>query len=203
MPIKKLVTVCAIAAATLAPAQADHVVTVGGAVPNFKVTDHTNKVHEFDKDLKGKIVVLEWTNKDCPFAGGAYYTPERMLMPEMQKNYTAKGIIWLSVISSAPGKEGYIDTKNEGGKKHLEMYKNATAVIIDDKADLANMFHAKVTTTVAVIDREGKLAYFGSATDKDHNQNFLSEATESILKGEPVKTPETQAFGCGIKNELK
>jgi peroxiredoxin len=177
-------------------------VSMGETAPEFTLKDIQGTAHTLS-DFKGKFVVLEWTNYDCPFVRKHYDTGN---MQELQKTYTEKGVIWLSVNSSAPGKQGnYLP--NAWQQKVKEKKAAATAVLLDTDGKVGRLYGAKTTPHVFVIDKEGKLAYKGAIDDKRSwrkeevatAKNYVRAALEALMAGKSVETPSTAPYGCSVK----
>lgn len=166
------------------------------------VTDAAGKTHEFSS-FRGKPVVLEWTNYGCPFVKKHYGVGN---MQKLQKDYTAKGVAWLSVISSAPGKQGAL-TAAEAPKAIADAGFSGTAVVLDPTGDLGRQFGAETTPHMFVLDATGKLVYRGAidsipsfnADDIQKADNYVAQALDAVLAGKPVATPQTKAYGCSVK----
>jgi hypothetical protein len=148
-------------------------------------------------------VVLEWVNFECPFSRKHYISGN---MPELQKEYTAKGVTWLSICSSAPGKEGYFegdDLKERIGK----MKAVPTAYLIDDQGAVGRMYAAKTTPHMFIIDPGGTLIYAGGIDDipsTDINdiataRNYVREALDEAMAGKPVAVSVSRSYGCSVK----
>lgn len=187
-------------AAPAAPAIASP--TVGKAAPAFSVKDWDGKTRTLS-DFKGKTVVLEWFNFHCPFVR-KHYEPGNM--QGLQKKYTGKGVVWLSVCSSAEGKPGW--ATNEGHKTNFKERNGApTAVLIDADGTMGRAYGAKTTPHMYVIDKKGVLVYAGaiddnSTADKEAvktAKNYVATALDETLAGKPVSTNATKAYGCSIK----
>lgn len=154
-------------------------------------------------DYKGKTVVLEWMNHGCPFVKKHYGANN---MQTLQKTYTDKGVVWLSIISSAEGKQGYV-TAEEGAKEKKEHGSKATDVLLDPKGTVGQAYGAKTTPHMFVIDPKGTLVYQGaidsnnSADPKDipSAKNFVAAALDATLAGKAVEVPKTQSYGCSVK----
>ena len=154
-------------------------------------------------DYKGKVVVLEWLNHGCPFVKKHYGAKN---MQKLQSKYTKKGIVWLSIISSAPGNQGYVDTDGASRDKK-EKGSNATNILLDSKGEVGKKYGAKTTPHMYVIDKNFKIAYVGAIdsvpsadpADIGEADNYVSMALESILKGEKVKVAKTKPYGCSVK----
>jgi len=174
----------------------------GEAAPEFSATGADGKVYKLS-ELKGKTVVLEWFNKDCPYVKKYY---DAKAMQNLQKESTAKGTVWLTVASSAKGKEGFVDAK-EATKVRTEKGMNNTTILLDSEGKVASLFHAKTTPHMFVIDKKGLLAYQGAIDDRpsanpkslEGAQNYVAAALMAMDKGEPVKNNSTTPYGCSVK----
>lgn len=174
----------------------------GEAAPDFTATDSNGKTHKLS-DYKGKFVVLEWTNSGCPFTKKHYASGN---MQNLQKQWTSKGVVWLTVLSSAPGKEGY-KTPEEENAYVRDKGAAPTAVLMDPSGSLGHLYGAKTTPHMFVIDPKGKLVYNGAIDDKpstdreDINgaRNYVSTALTEAMGGRPVTTASTEAYGCSVK----
>lgn len=175
---------------------------VGKSAPNFTLKDHTGKTHNLT-DFKGKYVVLEWVNYDCPFVKKHY---ESNNMQELQKEFTSKGVVWLSICSSAPGKQGNFDAATI--TKRSQDYKaKHTAYLIDESGFVGQQYSAKTTPHCYVITPNGTLAYAGAIDDNPSAKqedaktakNYVREALNSLMNGKKVETPSTKAYGCSVK----
>lgn len=175
----------------------------GKPAPAFtNVSDINGKTHNL-ADYKGKTVVLEWVNYDCPFVKKHYGSNN---MQDLQKKYTAKGIIWLSVNSSAPGKEGNYSIA-EWKQKAVERKVAANAILLDPSGKTGKAYGAKTTPHMYIIDGAGVLQYQGAidstrstdAADIKTSQNYVSAALDELAAGKPVTTKETKAYGCSVK----
>jgi peroxiredoxin len=189
---------------TAAPTEsaAAAVAAVGKAAPNFTLTDTTGKKWHLS-DLKGKIVVLEWFNHGCPFVKKHY---ESGNMQKLQKEYTGKGVIWLSINSSAKGKQGNA-TNAEHEKMMKEKNAAQTAVLIDEDGSVGRAYGAKTTPDMYVINKKGVLVYAGAIDDKngfDQSEiatakNYVKAAIDELLSGKTVTIAETKPYGCSVK----
>jgi peroxiredoxin len=176
--------------------------TAGDQAPAFSATDSNGKTHNLS-DYKGKYVVLEWTNSGCPFTKKHYASGN---MQKLQKQWTSKGVVWLSVISSAPGKEGYKTPAEENAYLN-QVNASPTAVLMDPKGDLGHTYGAKTTPHMFIIDPNGKLIYAGAIDNKpstdrgdiDGARNYLNAALTEAMAGKAVTTASTQAYGCSVK----
>lgn len=176
--------------------------TVGEPAPLFGEFDAQGDEHKLT-DYRGKIVVLEWKNHQCPFVKKHYKSGN---MQRLQKQYTEKDVVWFTVVSSAPGKQGHV-TPEEALEVVEEEDSYATAVLLDPEGSLGRLYDAKVTPHMYVIDKAGKLAYAGAidsipsgrTEDVDKAENYVVQALDALLAGKPVETPVTQPYGCSIK----
>lgn len=172
------------------PAKAE----VGQAAPDFKLVDVEGKEHAL-ADLKGKVVVLEWFNPDCPYVKKHHATHKTM--QETAAKLAEKGVVWLAINSGAEGKQGAGPERNKRAK---DEYKVAYPILLDMDGKVGRAYGAKATPTMVVIDAEGKLAYMG-AIDDDASpkqrgaKNYVALAVEALLEGKPVAEPKTRAYG--------
>jgi peroxiredoxin len=176
---------------------------VGQAAPTFSVTGIDGKSYSL-KSLKGKTVVLEWMNPHCPFSRAQY---ESKNTQSLEAKYRAKGVVWISVNSSAEGKEGYFASDAEASQYLQGEGAKPSTLVRDPDGNLGLSFGAKTTPHLFVIDKSGKLAYKGAMDDhptteadeiaKSHN--WVSDALDSLLAGKAVGVAETRPYGCGVK----
>ena len=174
----------------------------GSPAPDFKLEGVSGKPVSLSS-LKGKIVVLEWLNHGCPFVKKHYGSQN---MQTLQRKYTKEGVVWLSIISSAEGKQGYV-TPGEGLKEKTEQQSVATDVLLDSKGTVGQLYGAKTTPHMYVIAKDGTLAYQGAIDDKADTEqasvkgarNYVAEAVDSLMAGKKVSVPSTKAYGCGVK----
>jgi peroxiredoxin len=174
----------------------------GQAAPEFELTDSAGKKHKLSQ-YKGKVVVLEWLNHGCPFVQKFYDAGK---MQELQKTYTGKGVVWLSVISSAPGKQGH-GKAADVAKEQTAKKSNATAVLMDESGAVGKKFGARTTPHMYVVATDGKLAYQGAmddqaSTDKESiakAKNYVVAALDASLAGKKIETATTEPYGCSVK----
>jgi len=174
----------------------------GEASPDFSLTGADGKTHKLSQ-YKGKTVVLEWFNKDCPYVRKFY---DSKVMQALQKEQTGKGVVWLAMVSSAPGKEGALDAA-AATKLMTDWGMGATAILMDPKGEVGKMYGAKTTPHMYVIDKTGKLAYMGAIDDRpsatrkslEGATNYVSAALTAMEKGEAVKNASTTPYGCSVK----
>lgn len=197
--MKKLIFALALTfTSTLAFADAK----VGAPAPDFNVTDANGKTHKLS-DYKGKYVVLEWYNKDCPYVRKHYDSKN---MQNIQSEMTGKGIVWLSVISSAKGKQGHMpaaDVVKNGTKEASK----ATAILVDENGKMGKAYGAKTTPHMYLIDPQGVLRYNGAIDSNDSAdpatiasaENYIIRAVASAKKGEKIAKETSKPYGCSVK----
>jgi peroxiredoxin len=175
---------------------------VGEAAPDFAVKDAAGKDVKL-ADYKGKVVVLEWYNPACPFVK-KFYTPGKM--QELQKTYTGKGVVWLTVASANPKGGAYLD--GSALTKGMTASKGApSAILSDDDGKVARLYEAKTTPHMFVISADGKLAYKGAIDSKPSASSgdiakatpYLANAVDAVLAGKTPEPVETKSYGCGVK----
>lgn len=172
------------------------------AAPDFSLSGADGKTYKLSQ-FKGKTVVLEWFNKDCPYVRKFY---DSKTMQGLQKEQTGKGIVWLSIVSSAPGNEGALDAA--AAQKLINDWGiGSTAILLDEKGTVGKMYGAKTTPHMFVVDKKGQLAYMGAIDDRpsatkkslEGAQNYVAAALTAIEKGEPIKNASTTPYGCSVK----
>lgn len=175
---------------------------VGERAPDFTATDTSGNVHKLSA-YQGKFVVLEWTNRGCPYTQKHYKTGN---MQRLQKEWTSKGVVWLTVISSAPGKQGYM-TAAEENEYIKQVNGSPTAVLLDPTGTLGHLYDAKTTPHMFVVNPQGTLVYNGAIDDRpttdlaDVNgaKNYVSLALDEAMAGKPVSAPTSRPYGCSVK----
>lgn len=193
----------ATSAAPAAPARPVETAPLPGAMaPDFTLTDAAGKSHTLSS-YKGKWVVLEWVNYDCPFVKKHYGSGN---MQKLQKAALDKGAVWLSINSSAPGKQGHFEgaalTKRIADEKAVP-----AAYLIDADGKVGKEYKAKTTPAMFVINPEGKVVYAGAIDDKSSTdkedvataKNYVTAALDAGIAGKAVETASTQSYGCGVK----
>lgn len=177
-------------------------VRVGDAAPDFSGTDSNGKTHKLS-EYRGKYVVLEWTNNGCPYTKKHY---ESGNMQSLQKQWTGRGVVWLTVLSSAPGEQGYMTAPQENAYIS-SVHADPTAALLDPKGAIGHLYAAKTTPHMFVIDPAGKLIYAGAiddhpttdVADVPASKNYVSIALTEALAGQPVATAYTRPYGCSVK----
>lgn len=177
-------------------------VNTGETAPDFTLNDTNGQAHSLSQ-YKGKYVVLEWFNHDCPFVKKHY---DQGHMQALQREYTDKDVVWLAVNSSAEGKEGYYpaDKLNEISQ---EKGTAATAVFIDADGTVGKLYGAKTTPHMYVISPQGLLIYQGAIDDKASadtadiasSVNYVKAALDEAIAGKAVTQASTKAYGCSVK----
>jgi cytochrome oxidase Cu insertion factor (SCO1/SenC/PrrC family) len=175
---------------------------IGKLAPDFKLMAEDHKSYQLS-EFKGKVVVLEWLNHGCPFVRKHYGSGN---MQKLQKSARGQGVVWLSVISSAEGKQGYVsvsqaklDKKSKGS--------NAYKVLLDPSGKVGKSYGAVTTPHMYIIDSDGKLVYRGaidsvsSADPEDisRSQNYVAKALKEVLAGKKVSLAKTKPYGCSVK----
>jgi peroxiredoxin len=176
--------------------------TVGQAAPAFTGTDSQGKTRSLQQ-YRGKYVVLEWTNRDCPYTKKQYDSGN---MQALQREWTAKGVVWLTVLSSAPNEDGYLTASQENAQME-RVHAHPTAAILDPKGEIGRLYGAKTTPHMFVIDPQGKLIYAGAIDDKPTTdttdvkgaKNYVSAALTEAMAGQPVQVASTRPYGCSVK----
>ena len=175
---------------------------IGEPAPGFTGIDTSGKSHALS-DFRGKPVVLEWTNHDCPYVRKHYSSGN---MQRQQQTATGQGVVWLSIISSAPGKQGHV-TPAQADALTAERNAAPSAVILDEKGEIGRLYEAKTTPHMYIIDADGKLAYMGgidsiaSANPADIGKatQYVPAALAQVMNGEPVAPGVTRPYGCSVK----
>ena len=175
---------------------------IGAPAPAFEATTSGGETVSLS-EFRGRTVVLEWTNDGCPFVQKHYDTGN---MQATQEAVGAAGGVWLTVISSAPGKQGHVDgaradeltTARDAAPSH---------VLLDESGEIGAVYGAKTTPHMYVIDGDGVLRYAGAIDDRpsadpktvEGAENFALAAFNSVKAGESVETPSTKPYGCSVK----
>jgi peroxiredoxin len=197
----KLITALVTIATSIALFAADSP-AVGTNAPDFSLTDSKGKTQSVSQ-YKGKYVVLEWFNPECPFVKKHYGSGN---MQKLQEEFTAKGVIWLSIDSSAPGLEGHL-TAEQAKAKMDEWKTKQTAFVLDPDGKAGQAYGAKNTPHMFVINPDGKIVYEGAIDSKASANpsdipsatNYVKVALEESLAGKRVSTANTKPYGCSVK----
>jgi peroxiredoxin len=175
---------------------------VGSAAPDFSLPDAHGKTQSLAA-YKGKYVVLEWFNPECPFVKKHYGSDN---MQKLQKQYTDKGVAWLTIDSNAPGTEGNITA--EQAQKIMASWKtHQTALLLDPDGKVGRAYGSKNTPNMVIISPEGKIIYEGAIDSKATpnpadipvSTNYVKAALDESLAGKPVSNPTTRPYGCSVK----
>lgn len=177
-------------------------VETGAPAPEFTLTDTTGTEHSLS-DFAGNYVVLEWTNHQCPFVVKHYASGN---MQSLQETMTDDGVVWLQIISSAEGKQGYLTPEAAEALRESQGV-HSTAMLLDTSGEVGRAYDARTTPHMYLIDPEGTLIYQG-AIDSIHStrqadiagaENYVKAAYESAKAGEPIENATTVPYGCGVK----
>jgi peroxiredoxin len=176
-------------------------VEIGKAAPDFTATDINGKTVKLS-DYKGKIVVLESYNSDCPFCNNQYKTGA---MQGLQSDLEAKGVVWL-IVNSVNPKHPSHRTPEQAKKEMVDKKIIATAWIDDSSGAVGHLYGMKTTPDMFVIDQNGVLVYAGAIDNKPdpiHDpktaRNYVREAVEALLAGKPIEVSQTKPYGCSVK----
>lgn len=175
---------------------------IGQPAPDFSGEDSNGKSLKLS-DFKGKIVVLEWTNDGCPYVGKWYQSGA---MQQLQAEAAQLGIVWLSIASSAPGQQGYVD----GAKANADTanrHAHPAHVILDSRGTIGHLYGAQTTPQIFIIRKDGTLAYMGGADsiastrieDLKTAEPYAREALEAVAADKPVRHAVTRPYGCTVK----
>jgi peroxiredoxin len=184
------------------PAWAAGVAKVGETAPVFNAAATSGRSVSL-ADQRGKIVILEWTNHDCPYVRKHYDSGN---MQTLQKEITAQGVVWLTLISSSPGTQGYVSPK-EADELTASRKANPTAVLLDPSGAVGKAYGATNTPHMYIVDKAGLLVYAGAIDDRPTTRradvqgahNYVRAALEDMAAGRAVQTPVTRAYGCTVK----
>jgi peroxiredoxin len=175
---------------------------VGSNAPDFSLADSKGNTQSVSQ-YKGKFVVLEWFNPGCPFVQKHYGSGN---MQKLQQEFTAKGVVWLTIDSSAPGLEGYL-TAEQANAKMAEWKTKQTALVLDPDGKAGRTYGAKNTPHMFVINPEGKIVYEGAIDSKAtpnpsdiaNSTNYVKVALDESLSGKTVTNANTKPYGCSVK----
>jgi peroxiredoxin len=175
---------------------------IGSPAPDFSLTDAKGETHSLSQ-YKGKYVVLEWFNPKCPFVQKHYGSRN---MQKLQEEYTSKGLVWLTINSSAPGTWGNL-TPEQAERKLAEWKTHQTALLLDPDGKVGRAYGAKNTPNMVVINPEGKIVYEGAIDTKatpnpadiPDSINYVKVALDESLARKPVTTSRTKPYGCAVE----
>ena len=171
--------------------------------PDFERADPFGKKHKLSQ-YDGKFVIMEWINHGCPYVKKHY---KHGNMQALQTKYTKKGVVWLSICSSAPGKQGYFSA-TDWQKVIKEKKMAATAVLIDEDGKVGKLYKAKRTPTIVILNKKREVVYFGAIDDKERAwdaesiraaTNYVDVVMAALLAGKPVPYSFKPAYGCSVK----
>jgi peroxiredoxin len=205
MKILKILAIIALMAAS-ATAFAKNKAEIGKMAPNFTLTDSKGETHNLS-DFKGKYIVLEWINFDCPFVVKHYDSKN---MQKLQKKMTGKDVVWLTICSSADGKQGHFGN-DEINKRIKELGGNMTAYLVDESGEVGRMYGAKTTPHMYIINPDMNLIYQGAIDDKPSTnqadikgaKNYVEAALMEAWDGKEVSESSTKPYGCSVKYTSK
>ncbi len=173
-----------------------------GVAPAFTLTD-SEGVQRSLADFRGKTVVIEWTNEGCPYVQKHYSAGA---MQALQQEAVGDGVVWLTVISSAPGSQGHVAGEEARAWKARNSA-HSTHLLLDPEGTVGKAYGAMTTPDMRVIDREGRILFAGGIDDKPTNKvedlaganNFVRAALEDVQANRPIRTAYAQPYGCSIK----
>jgi hypothetical protein len=175
---------------------------VGQPAPDFTGTASNNQAYHLT-DYRGKFVVLEWHNNGCPYTQKHYKSGN---MQKLQKQWTAQGVVWFTILSSAPGKQGYMDANGENTYM-AKMGAAPTAALLDPPGTIGHLFDAKTTPQMVIINPQGVVIYDGAIDNRPTDDvkdiagatNYVNLALGQALAGKSVETAATRPYGCSVK----
>lgn len=191
-----------VAAALLALPLLISAAKVGEPAPSFTATGSDGKSYNL-AEYRGKYVVLEWHNNGCPYTRKHY---ESGNMQRLQKEWTGKGVVWFTIISSAPGTQGYMTADQENAYM-AKMHATPTAALLDPNGDLGHKYDAKTTPHMILINPQGQIIYDGAIDDHPtpdqsdiaSSKNYVDVALQEAMSGKPVEQATTRPYGCSVK----
>ncbi len=175
---------------------------IGSAAPVFELPDTYGETHDLEQ-YRGSWVVLEWLNYGCPYVQKHYRTDN---IPSQQEKWRERGVVWLNVVSSAPGKQGYYEP-DEMNEQSAEWGNNADAVLLDPAGTVGRLYQARTTPEMFVIDPDGVLVYKGGIDDVPTSRDedleratqLVDQGLEEAMSGQPVSVPVSRPYGCSVK----
>jgi len=175
---------------------------VGSPAPDFSLANAKGETHSLSQ-YKGKYVVLEWFNPQCPFVKKHYGSGN---MQELQEEYTGRGVVWLTINSSAPGTWGALSPE-QADQKMTEWKMHQTALLLDPEGKAGRAYGAKNTPNMVVVNPEGNIIYEGAIDSKatpnpgdiPNSTNYVRAALDESLGGKSVTTAKTKPYGCAVE----
>ncbi|MBX2821279.1 MAG: thioredoxin family protein [Rhodothermaceae bacterium] len=175
---------------------------IGEAAPAFSLPGTDGNTYTLE-DLEGKFVVLEWLNFGCPYVIRHYNSGN---MPELQQEFTGKDVVWLSIVSSAPGKQGYYEAP-EMNQQNKKMGGSQTAILLDPEGTVGKQYGARTTPHMYIINPEGTLNYKGCIDDQPRAResetknatNYVRAALKEAMNGKDVSVATSRPYGCSVK----
>jgi alkyl hydroperoxide reductase subunit AhpC len=175
---------------------------VGQAAPEFTAAASNGKTFRLT-DYQGKYVVLEWHNNGCPYVRKHYNSGN---MQRLQKQWTGRGVIWFTILSSAPSKQGYMAASEENDYL-VKMQAAPTAALLDPTGEIGHLYDAKTSPQMVVINPQGVVIYDGAIDDKPTTDlkdvpdatNYVNLALEQAMAGKQLEMPVTRPYGCSVK----
>ncbi|RYD42378.1 MAG: redoxin domain-containing protein [Verrucomicrobiaceae bacterium] len=179
-----------------------HAQEVGKDAPQFSAKNLKGDTVSL-AEQRGKVVVLEWVNFDCPFVKKHYSSGN---MGKLQEKYTGDGVVWITINSSAEGKQGHLEPSKMAERASSEGNK-ASQFVLDTDGTVGKAYDAKVTPHMFIIDKEGKLAYNGAMDSKKTTENadvesadkYFVKALDAVIAGKEVENAKNEPYGCGVK----
>lgn len=175
---------------------------IGEPAPAFALPDTHGRTHDLEQ-YRGQWVVLEWLNYGCPYVIKHYRTGN---IPGQQAKWAERGVVWFTVVSSAPGTQGYYEP--DAMNAESERFGNrAAAVLLDPDGTVGRAYEARTTPQMVVIDPDGRIVYMGGiddiATARDEDlaraTQYVDQALTEAMAGEPVSVPTSRPYGCSVK----
>jgi peroxiredoxin len=169
---------------------------------DFTLPGSDGKTHTLS-EAKGKYVVLEWTNNECPFVKKFYQSGE---MQKLQKKYAQQGVVWYSIVSSAPGKQGFVGPK-EAEEVRIREGAQPAAVLLDADGKVGRQYQAKTTPQIVIVNPQGEIVYEGAidsvpsydSADIPKATNYVAQVLDAVLAGKPAPVTSTKPYGCSVK----